>query len=95
MNADVVRAALGLRSVILVNARQVIELLVINPVETDLDGLDLTMQISIRQYDSGTPDMYFLELLHFYLDETNAMRSTSVPEYLFLLSGRKIIQWEG
>jgi len=39
--------------------------------------------------------MYFLELLHFYLDETNAMRSTSVPEYLFLLSGRKIIQWEG
>ena len=37
--------------------------------------------------------MYFLELLHFYLDETNAMRSTSVPEYLFLLSGRKIIRW--
>ena len=33
--------------------------------------------------------MYFLELLHFYLDETNAMRSTSVPEYLFLLSRRK------
>ena len=34
--------------------------------------------------------MYFLELfLHFYLDETNTMRSTSVPEYLFLLSGRK------
>ena len=57
MNADVVRAALGLRSVILVNARQVIELLVINPVETDLDGLDLTMQISIRQHDSGTPDI--------------------------------------
>ena len=33
--------------------------------------------------------MYYLELLHFYLDETNAMRSTSVPEYLFLLSRRK------
>ena len=34
--------------------------------------------------------MYFLELLRFYLDETNAMRYTSVPEYLFLLSRRKM-----
>jgi len=33
----------------------------------------------------------------FYLDETNAMRSTSVPEYLFLLSGRKSegLYWTG
>ena len=53
MNTDIMRAALRLCSVVLVNTRQVIEFLVIDLIKPNLNGFNLAEQVSVGYAGAG------------------------------------------